>query len=86
MHPSYPGLGLAVLGRRFQSSQLIFPAYDRLSETGLLGKKPPTKPNFFAARILADEALASKVRSGAMGGWWRGGGERDGDHVLRSIP
>lgn len=44
------------------SRQLIFPSYDRLKEAGLLGSKPPTKPNFFAARILADEALASKVR------------------------
>lgn len=40
---------------------MIFPSYDKLKAEGLLGSKPPTKPNFFAARILADEALASKV-------------------------
>ncbi|CAM9592851.1 unnamed protein product [Ectocarpus fasciculatus] len=49
-------------GFQVYADKLIFPSYDRLKEAGLLGSKPPTKPNFFAARILADEALASKVR------------------------
>lgn len=48
-------------GFQVYADKLIFPSYDRLNEAGLLGKKPPTKPNFFAARILADEALASKA-------------------------
>lgn len=76
---------------RCDPMQLIFPSYDRLKDAGLLGKKPPTKPNFFAARILADEALASKVRCGAVrqGGeiYWRvrkGVTGRDGGVVRRS--
>ncbi|CAN0403512.1 unnamed protein product [Ectocarpus sp. 12 AP-2014] len=48
-------------GFQVYADKLIFPSYDRLKEAGLLGSKPPTKPNFFAARILADEALASKA-------------------------
>lgn len=57
-----PARSSAVRSIDRSTMQLIFPSYDRLNEAGLLGKKPPTKPNFFAARILADEALASKVR------------------------
>lgn len=68
------------------AEQLIFPSYDRLNEAGLLGKKPPTKPNFFAARILADEALASKV--GGVGGArrdrkWPGEGGRSSEKRRR---
>ncbi|CBJ27968.1 conserved unknown protein [Ectocarpus siliculosus] len=48
-------------GFQVYADKLIFPSYDRLKEAGLLGSKPPTKPNFFAARILADEAVASKA-------------------------
>ncbi|CAN0179890.1 unnamed protein product, partial [Laminaria digitata] len=48
-------------GFQTYADKLIFPSYDRLKAEGLLGSKPPTKPNFFAARILADEALASKA-------------------------
>eukprot|EP00903_Cladosiphon_okamuranus_P020354 g18674.t1 len=59
----FKGFVTYVRDKGFQTyaDKLIFPSYDRLNEAGLLGKKPPTKPNFFAARILADEALASKA-------------------------
>lgn len=58
--------------------QLIFPSYEKLKEEGLLGDKPPSKPNFFSARILADEALASRVGCRYVGFCWTGTSTRGG--------
>ncbi|CAM9762629.1 unnamed protein product, partial [Choristocarpus tenellus] len=43
--------------------KLIFDKYDELKEADKLGDKPPTKPNFFSARIFGDEGVASAAVS-----------------------
>ncbi|CAM9847076.1 unnamed protein product [Ascophyllum nodosum] len=48
-------------GFQAYADKLIFPSYERLMDEGLLGDTPPTRPNFFSARILVDEALASRA-------------------------
>ncbi|CAM9855375.1 unnamed protein product [Discosporangium mesarthrocarpum] len=49
------------IGFQVYADQLIFSAYDQLVEEGKLGDKPPSRPNFFSARILGDEGVASGV-------------------------
>lgn len=59
----FKGFVTYVRDKGFQTyaDKLIFPSYEELKTKGMLGDKPPTKPNFFSARILADEGVASKA-------------------------
>jgi hypothetical protein len=47
-------------GFKVYTDSLLFPTYDKLAASGALGDKP-SKANYFAARILSDEAIASKA-------------------------